>query len=390
MTIQASGSRNRRVSIIKETLPNETRVVLLPPQVEQFTEAGFDVFVEAGVGEGSGYPDQAYERVGASVVSTDQAWQASSVILKLFAPSPTEYGRLHPGLTIGGFLHAEGRKPLVEALREQGCTAYAYEYFRTSDGIFPMAVPLSEISGQMAVIYGSYFLQKQFGGRGVLVSAVPGAVPARVLVIGYGNAGAAAAKLAASMGARVTVLGTHREKLRHFAMLSPVGVECYLNSPTLLEREVLRADLVIGAILISTFDTPEMIPESLVKRMKTGSVIVDVTCGHGRGYLPSFDRFTSHKDPTYVKHGVVHCKIDILPAGVPLSAAQANSEVIAPYLLRFAESRCDPTQCDPTSEAGRIVDGGEIVHPEIARNMVMIEQLEAQAVSQEEHALAVA
>jgi alanine dehydrogenase len=362
---------------MKERLPNETRVALLPEQVALLTEAGFDVLVETGAGDGSGYKDDAYRHVGAQIVSTDEAWEGSRLIVKLFAPSVGEYHRLHRRIAIGGFLHAEGRKPLVEALKESGCTAYAYEYFRTQDGIFPMAVPLSEISGQMAIIYGAYFLQTQFGGRGVLLPAVSGAERARVLVIGYGNAGAAAAKLAASMGAKVVVLGTHRERLRHFKSLMPPDTECYLNTPEVLEREVLQADLVVGTILISTFDTPEMIGDDLVRRMKAGTMIVDVTCGHGPGYLPSFDRFTTHKDPVYLKHGVVHCKVDILPAGVPLSAGQANSVVIAPYLLRLAQSIYDPERPDLTSAAGKIVENGEVVHPEIARNMKMIDAVES-------------
>lgn len=366
----------RVVSILKERLPNETRVVLLPEQVGQFVAADIAVLVEAGAGEGCGYPDEAYRKVGARIVSTDEAWAQSNLILKLFAPSESEYERLTARISIGGFLHAEGRKPLVEALKRSGCTAYAYEYFRTADGIFPMAVPLSEISGQMAVIYASYFLQSHFGGRGILIPAVPGVEAARVLVIGYGNAGSAAAKLAAAMGAKVVVLGTHREKLRHFQALLPPGMECYLNTPETLEREVLKADLVIGAILISTFDTPPMIDEALVRRMKRGAMIVDVTCGHGRGYLPSFDRCTTHKDPVYVRNGILHCKIDILPAGVPLSAGQANSVVIAPYLVRMAESVFDAGRPDVTSAAGKIVAGGQVTHAEIERNMKMIDALQ--------------
>jgi alanine dehydrogenase len=226
----------KAVSILKERLPNETRVVLLPPEVKLFTSAGFQVYVETGAGSGSGYPDDAYRNVGATIVSTDDAWTFSKLMLKLFAPSESEYHRLNNNISIGGFLHAEGRKPLVETLKRRGCTAYAYEYFRTDDGIFPMAVPLSEISGQMAVLYAAYFLQAHFGGRGVMIPAVTGAEQARVLIIGYGNAGSAAAKLAAAMGAKVVVLGTHREKLRHFQSMMPHGTECYLNTPEVLEQ----------------------------------------------------------------------------------------------------------------------------------------------------------
>ena len=371
--------QQKAVSLLKETLPNETRVALLPTQVALFTAAGFQVYVETGAGAGSDCPDEAYSNVGCTIVSTNEAWERSPLIIKLFAPSPVEYHRLHRGLAIGGFLHAEGRKPLVDALKQSLCTAYAYEYFRTREGIFPMAVPLSEITGQMAVIYGAYFLQAHTGGRGVLLSKVLGTDPARVLVIGYGNAGAAAVKLAASMGAHVVVLGSNKERLRHFQALMPEGIECYVNSSNVLAREVQRADLIIGAILISTFDTPAMIDERLVKTMKPGSMIVDVTCGHGSGYLPTFDRFTTHRDPVYVRHGVIHCKIDILPAGVPFTACQANSSVIAPYLLGLAEAANDPSREDFTSSQGKIVERGEITHSEIARNMVMIESALARA-----------
>lgn len=367
----------KTVSVPKEKRPGETRVSLLPDNVRRFIEAGFTVFVERGAGAGAGFDDEAYAVAGAEIVSAEEAWSRSPFIAKLFAPAPEEYGFLREGQHIGGLLHAEGNKALVDRLCESGVTAYSYEYFRTPDGIFPLTAALSEISGKMAVFYAAYHLQKHLGGCGVLLAQTPGAPPPKVVVIGYGNAGGAAARMAAGLGCDVVVLGSNRERLRQFQASVPPNVRCLLNTREVLEREVTAADVVIGAILISTFDTPAMLDEALVKRMRPGAMIVDVTCGYGPGYMPTFDRMTSHEAPTYIRHGVVHMKIDTLPAGVPYTATAANSALMTPYLIALGDAIFDPRAADPISEAGKVVEAGRVVHPEVRRNMAMIEALEA-------------
>lgn len=369
----------KTVSIPKEKRPGETRVALLPDEVRRFRDAGFVVYVERDAGAGAGFDDAAYGRVGAEIVSAEEAWTKSPFIAKLFAPAPEEYRFLRPGMHVGGLLHAEGNKALVDRLCESGVTAYSYEYFRAPNGTFPLTAAFSEISGKMAVIYAAYHLQRHLGGSGVLLTATPGARPPKVVVIGYGNAGGAAARLAANLGCEVVVLGSNRERLRQFEATVPTNVRCLLNSREVLEREIPDADVVIGAILISTFDTAPMLDEALVKSMRPGSMIVDVTCGYGSGYMPTFDRFTSHADPTYIRHGVIHAKIDTLPAGVPATATQANSALMAPYLVAMGNAIFDPAAADPVSAAGKVVEGGRVVHPEVRRNMRMIEALEAGA-----------
>jgi alanine dehydrogenase len=284
---------------------------------------------------------------------------------------------LHKDLHLGAIYHAEGDKSLVQILCKSGITAYSYEFFQTPDGLFPLSVPGSEIAGKLAVLSGAYYLQSHTGGAGILFSHVVGVQPPKVVIIGYGNAGGAAARLSVAIGAEVVVLGTHPERLRRFQATVPSSVHCYLTSPEVLERELPHADLVIGTILISTYDTPCLIGEDLVRHMKKGSVMIDITCGYGAGYLPTFPHFTTFEDPMVERFGVLHCKIDILPSAVPKTASQAISHVIVPYLIALGNAIFDPSVSDPTSAAGKIIEGGCILHPEVQRHMDMVSRMEA-------------
>lgn len=360
----------KRVSVLKETRVGERRVIVTPPDVAAFRDAGFEILVETGAGRGAGHEDADYEGYGATVVSTREAWTGSDLVVKYKAPGPAEYELLRPGLHVASFMHAEGNGVLIDALVGSGVTAYALEFFRAASGIFPLAVPDSETSGKLAVLYGAYHLQSHLGGRGVLLASTPGARPARVLVIGYGNAGAAAARTAAALGAEVVVLGTNRERLRRFQASMPPSVTCLLNSPETLERELPTVDLVVGAILISTYDTEPIIDERLVRTMRPGSMIVDVTVGYGAGYLPTFDHQSVHEDPVYERFGVLHCKIDPMPASVPVSESQAVGGLVAPYLVELGRAVYGEQE-DPTSAAGRIVADGHVVHPELERHIAL-------------------
>ena len=361
---------NKAVSILKERRVGEKRVILLPDGVAKFTAAGYQVLVESDAGVLAGYDNAAYRAVGAEIVDTRTAWDDSDVVFKYKAPGPEEYGYFRPGMHLASFMHAEGNLDLVEAMRTSGMSAYALEFFRTEAGDFPVPASDNEISGKMAIILASYHLQSHIGGNGVLMAHVPGARRARVVVIGYGNVGAAAARLAAAMGAEVKVFGIRWDGLRRFMATVPANVECLINAPEALEQAVLEADVVVGAILISTYDTPPMLSEDLIGRMKKGSVIVDVTCGYGTGYMPSFDSLTTHDQPFYERHGVLHCKIDAMPASVPITAAEATNSNIWRYLLAMAEGICAGAG-DPVSRAGCVVSGHEVVHPEVRRHIDM-------------------
>lgn len=356
----------RRIALVRETRPDEARALLLPDAVRQLGDASLEVLVERGLGERAGVSDESYRAAGAQLVSRDQAWGTSRLVAKYKAPTSQEYRFLRRDVTLAAFLHAEGEPGLAAALCEAGTTAYSYELFRSSDGTFPISVVNSEISGKLAVLYGAYHLQSHLGGSGVLLADVAGVKPARVVVIGHGNAGGAAARTALALGADVVVLGTSTDRLRRFQGTVPSSVRCRLSSPETVAQEVPQADLVIGAILISTLETSPVVPASLVAQMRPGSVIVDVTCGYGPGYLPTFDRCTTQREPMFERHGVLHCKLDGMPAGVPRTATAAFSPHLAPYLVHLARDVYEGVP-DPTSRAGLVAHGGRLVHPEVIR-----------------------
>lgn len=364
-------SQQKTVSLVKESKAGEDRVVLLPAEIRSFAQAGFTPLVEAAAGAGVGIEDREYAEVGAQIVSREEAWHESGFVLKYKAPQPEEYHYLRDGLHLGAFFHAEGDKELTEELCSSGVSAFSYEFFETPEGIFPLSFPGAEVSGKLAIIYAAYHLQSQFGGQGLLLSDVVGARNPRVLVIGYGKAGGAAARMAAALGAEVSVLGTNAERLRAFQATVPRGVNCYLNSTETLEREILEADVVVGAILISSYDTEPMVTEDLVKKMKPGSIIIDVTCGYGRGYMPSFNQHSGPEQPTYERFGVLHCKFGVMPATVPLTITQAVSHQLTPYLIRLGNALYEGVE-DSISHAGRIVHNGAIDHPEVQRQMDLI------------------
>lgn len=361
---------NKTISILKERRSAERRVILAPNDIRGFVENGYCVLVEQDAGQDVGFSDSDYIDAGARISTQDEAWRQASLVLKYKAPGPDEWKFFRPGLVVASFMHAEGNMQFTEAMRSSGLTSYALEFFQTPDGQFPVPITDNEISGRLAVILGAYHLQSTFGGSGVLMSRVQGANPPNVVVIGYGNAGGGAALLAAAMGANVTVFGTKRLGLHQFQAMMPPNILCKFNEPSAFEKAVLEADLVVGAILISTHDTPEMLGEALVKRMKPGSMIVDVTCGYGKGYMPTFDKLTTHNQPVYTRFGIQHCKIDAMPASVSLTAAPATSANVAPYLLAMARDVIENVP-DPVSRTGRITHEHVVVHPEVLRHIAM-------------------
>jgi alanine dehydrogenase len=361
----------KSISVIKETRSGEMRVVMMPREVNAFVSAGYDVFVEENAGVHATASNKDYEDAGARIVDTKTAWGASRFVVKYKCPSIEETKFLTADTHIAAYFHAEGSLLLSEAVARSQATAYSYELFQLNDGHFPMPVCDNEIAGKLAVLKGAYHLLSHQGGRGTLLADIPGADRPRVVVIGYGNVGGAAARMVASLGCEVTVFGTNPYWLRRFAASMPAGVTCLLNDPDTLATHVKAADLVIGAILISTYDTPTMIAPALVQQMKPGSVIVDVTCGYGEGYLPTGSDFTSFEKPAYKVHGVQHILIDALPATVPITASQAASHNMLPYLQKMGAAIFDG-QPDPVSERGMIIQGGKFVHPLLSDTFNML------------------
>lgn len=357
-----------KVGLAKEIKVGEKRVLLTPDSISEFVDAGYKFYVESDAGKNAGFEDLDYERKGAIIVSQKDLWEMSDIVIKFKAPQINEYNYLKENQIIGAFMHAEGNPELVKVLCQKKVNAYAFEFFKTYDGIFPMSLIDSEIAGKLAMIYGMYHLQSHLGGVGVLLSPVIGVKIPKVVVIGYGNAGNAAIRVAEAMGLDVVVFGRNPERLRKYQATVKPNVQCHVYNSNFFEEQIVEADLVIGAIQISTFDTPAILKEDIVKKMKKGAMIVDITCGYGKGYMPTFDKFSTFENPVYERFGILHCKIDLLPAAVPITTTIGVSKHITPYLLKWMCSISNGIQ-DDVSAAGMIVKDGIVTHSEVMKLM---------------------
>lgn len=356
------------ISLIKEISPLEKRVLLTPVSVGVLVSRGFDLLVETGAGASLGFTDATYHKAGAGVVEKSVAWKGSRLVLKYKAPLKNEFKFFREDLILGAIFHAEGDARLTSAMLHSRMTAYSFEFFRDSDGKFPLAAAGGTIAGHVAVLFGAYFLQTHIGGKGKLLGLTTEGCEVKILIIGSGNVARAAANFSLRMGGRVTILcSSENSRLK---LLEEFGsaFEIRVNSPSVLWQEVRDTDILIGAILISTFDTPPMLTEDMVKSMQPGSVIIDVTCGYGSGYMPTFARATSLQNPVFENFGVTHCKIDNLPAGFPVSTVALVNKIYLPYLIAFAESIYDPAISDSVSHAGKIIEDGRLIHPELIRH----------------------
>jgi len=338
---------------------SERRTILTPALARQLASAGFTVTAEPGTGAGVFISDEEYAAAGARLAGPEEAW-AAPLVLRYKSPDPADLRRLRPGQHIGALFHAEGDPDLLSALRESGATAWSYE-FVAEDGRFLLGRPGGRIAGIQAVLTGASALQAP-GGRGVLPGMASGAEPASVVIIGCGNVGAAAAEAAAALGARVTVLARCESSRAAYAGRAPVRTQVLVNTREALLDCLSGADLVIGAILVSTYDTPAMITEDDLRLMRPGAVIVDSTCGYGPGYLPTAGPVQAPGDPPREVAGILHVKLDMLPAFVPVTATSAYVANAAPYLERLARTVLHGTP-DPAVEAARIASAGRFVHP---------------------------
>ncbi len=355
------------LTFVRDSNAAEIRTLIFPDQIGAFVQQGIDVVCEAGLGAGYGITDEVFACAGAQILPSGEAWTNANIIAKYKPPTPVDVARMPPGCTFASYLHLEDNPPLADALCRQRIRALAFEFIEEPKGHFPVTRGHSEIAGKMAVIYGAYHLQSHLGGSGVFLPAIPDVESANVLVIGYGNSGGAAARTAAELGANVTVLGRDMSRLRAFAASMPANVTCITYSADILRKLLPRMDLVIGAILISTYDTEPVITTDMVKSMRKGSMIVDVTCGYGPGYLETFDRQSTLEEPVYERHGILHCKIDKLPGGVPVSSARALSGLCLPYLVRLANAPVNENIPDEALAAAIVTDNGRITHSHVAK-----------------------
>ena len=313
-----------RIGVAKEIKSDEYRVALTPAGALELGSRGHEVIVEAGAGLGSSFADDAYARVGARIASVDEAWRESDLLLKVKEPIASEYAHLREGLTLFTYLHIAADEPLTRALVDSGVTAVAYETVETESGALPLLAPMSEVAGKLASQAGAYFLEKPFGGRGLLLGAVPGVAPGRVVIIGGGIVGYNAAIVALGLGAQVTILERSIDRMRHLEEVLSGRVTLLMSSTLQIASSVEDADLVIGAILTPGALAPKLVTREMVSGMKAGAVIVDVAIDQGGCVETSHP--TTHSDPVFVVDEVIHYCVANMPGGVPITSTKALDE----------------------------------------------------------------
>ncbi|NET37658.1 MAG: alanine dehydrogenase [Cyanothece sp. SIO1E1] len=350
------------IGVPKETKDQEFRIGLSPGSTRVLQENGHKIFIETGAGIGAGFTDEDYLQAGAEIVSTAKdAWNRE-LIIKVKEPLPTEYPFLQKGQLLFTFLHLAADRELTEYLINCGVSAIAYETVEV-DQKLPLLMPMSVIAGRLSVQFGARFLERQQGGRGILLGGVPGVSPGTVVILGGGVVGTEAAKIAVGMGARVQILDVNVERLAYLETLLGSRVELLYSSSPQVKAVVPAADLLIGAVLVTARKAPTLVSKSLVAAMCPGSVIVDVAVDQGGCVETS--RPTSHTKPIYVESDVVHYGVPNMPGAVPWTATQALNNSTLPYILKIANYGLQAMEMDSALEKGLNVHGHRLVHPAI-------------------------
>jgi alanine dehydrogenase len=355
------------VGIPKEVKTHEYRVAATPEGVRELVHAGHRVVVETGAGEGSAISDHDYEAAGGTVRgSADDVFAEADMIVKVKEPQPQEYERFREGQVLFTYLHLAADEGLTRFLAERRVCAVAYETVQMPDGRLPLLAPMSEIAGRMAPQVGAAALERPRGGRGVLMGGASGVEPARVVVLGGGMAGSNAAQIAAGMEAEVTIVDRNVDRLRDLDRIWHGRIQTVASSRLAVERLVLGADLVVGAVLIPGAKAPHLVTEEMVRHMQTGSVLVDISIDQGGCFETS--HVTTHADPTYVLHGVVHYCVGNMPGAVPRTSTYALTNVTLPYVIEIADrGALDAVRADPALAQGVNVWDGLITNEGVAQ-----------------------
>lgn len=323
------------IGVPKEIKNNENRVALTPAGVYSFVNAGHKVLIETNAGFGSGFTNDDYIKTGAEMIDNAAVlWEKSDMIMKVKEPLPSEYGYFRKGLILFTYLHLAAEPALALALKEKGVLAIAYETVSVNRTL-PLLTPMSEVAGRMATQIGAQFLQKSNGGKGILLAGVPGVSRGKVTIIGGGIVGTNAAKMAIGIGAHVTIIDLSADRLRQLDDIFGNDITTLMSNSFNIAQAAAEADLLIGAVLIPGAKAPKLVTEQMVKAMKPGSVIVDVAVDQG-GVVETIDQITTHDNPTYVKHGVVHYAVANMPGAVPRTSTIALTNVTLPYALQIA------------------------------------------------------
>jgi alanine dehydrogenase len=325
------------VGVPREIKADEYRVAMLPVGAEELTSAGHRVLIEAGAGQGSGIGDSQYASAGATVVeSAEQIWDAAELVVKVKEPQNSELPLLRPGQVVFTYFHFAADEELTRAVIDSGITAIAYETLQDPRGNLPLLTPMSEVAGRMSIQEGAKFLERPQEGRGILLAGVPGVAPAEVAILGGGVVGSNAAKVAAGLGANVRILDINLDRLRYLDDIMPPNVTTLYSDRHTIRESIERADLVIGAVLITGARAPHLVRRADLALMKTGTVIVDVAIDQG-GCIET-SRPTTHRNPTYVVDGVVHYCVTNMPGAVGRTSTYALCNVTLPYVLQLVKN----------------------------------------------------
>lgn len=357
------------IGVPKEIKNNENRVALTPSGVISFVGAGHKVLVEKDAGAGSNFTNEDYAAAGAVLIeNAESVWAEADMVIKVKEPLESEYDYFRDGLILFTYLHLAAEPSLAQALKDKGVLAIAYETIAESRTL-PLLTPMSEVAGRMAAQIGAQYLQKSYGGKGILLAGVPGVSRGKVTIIGGGIVGTNAAKMAIGLGADVTIIDLSAERLRQLDDIFGNQIKTLISNPLNIAEAVKDADLLIGAVLIPGAKAPKLVSEEVVKTMKPGSVIVDVAIDQG-GITETIDQITTHDSPTYEKHGVVHYAVANMPGAVPRTSTIALTNVTVPYALQIANKGVYKSISESESlKSGVNVVNGEITYEAVANDL---------------------
>jgi alanine dehydrogenase len=355
-----------RIGVPKEIKNHEYRVGLTPASVAELVAAGHELFVETKAGSGIDCPDQGYRKAGATILPTAaDVFSSSDMIVKVKEPQPQEIALLEPHHILFTYLHLAADKPQAEGLMRSGATCIAYETVTSRSGALPLLKPMSEVAGRMSIQVGAHYLEKEQGGRGVLLGGVPGVAPARVAILGGGVAGVNAAQMAVGMRADVTIYDISNERLAELDMFFGSQIKTAYASRSAIADAVEKAELVIGAVLVPGAAAPKLVTREMLKTMKRGSVLVDIAIDQGGCFETS--HATTHDDPVYEVEGIIHYCVANMPGAVSRTSAFALNNATLPFALRIANlGAAEAMKADPHLANGLNVSGGKIRHEAVA------------------------
>lgn len=353
------------IGVPKEIKDHENRVAITPAGVDMLVSRGHRVLVQSGAGLGSAQSDERYAKYGAEMVDCDTVFEKAEIIAKVKEPMPEEIARFKPDQIVYTFFHFAASRELTKGMMDTGATCVAYETVQTADGALPLLAPMSEVAGRVAVSAAVKYLEEPMGGKGKLLSGIPGVRPGYVVIIGGGIAGTSAARLAAGLGASVYVLDTSMQRLRELEGILPPNVRTVASNRITISELVAAADVVIGSVLIPGARAPKLVSREMVREMEDGGVIIDIAVDQG-GCVETM-RPTSHSDPVFVSEGVVHYGVTNMPGAVSHTSTYGLTNATMPYLIMLAEKGWKQASRDnPALRHGVNIVDGKITHPAVA------------------------